>query len=224
MSNKIINIAIDGPAGAGKSTIAKAAAKELGFIYVDTGALYRTVGVNALRKGINTRDSEKVAQTLDNLTIELKFENKEQKVYLFGEDVSKEIRTPAASMAASDVSAVPEVRKYLFDSQRNIAKTNSCIMDGRDIGTVVLPHADVKIFLTATPEKRAKRRYDELIQKGSNVSFEEVLSDLKERDYNDSHREVAPLKPADDSILIDTSELNLEDSIQKVISVIKEHI
>ena len=222
--NNIINVAIDGPAGAGKSTISRVAAKEVGFIYVDTGALYRTVGVNALRKGINTRDKAAVAATLSDISVDLVFENGEQKVLLNGENVSEEIRTPSASMAASDVSAVPEVRAFLFDLQRDIAKRNNCIMDGRDIGTVVLPDAKVKIFLTASPESRAMRRYKELIEKGTQVEYKDVLEDLIERDYNDSHREIAPLKPAEDGVIVDTTNLNLEESINEIVRIIKEAI
>ncbi len=224
MSNNVINVAIDGPAGAGKSTISRAAAKAVGFIYVDTGALYRTVGVNALRKGIDTKDKPAVAATLGDISVDLVFENGEQKVLLNDEDVSVEIRTPPASMAASDVSAVPEVRAFLFDLQRDIARRNNCIMDGRDIGTVVLPDAKVKIFLTASPESRAMRRYKELIEKGTQVEYKDVLEDLIQRDYNDSHREIAPLKPAEDGVIVDTTNLNLEESINEIIRIIKEAI
>lgn len=213
----MINVAIDGPAGAGKSTIAKTAAKELGFIYVDTGALYRAVGVYSLRNGVDTTDGKAVAETLPHIRVELKFQDGVQHVYLNGEDVSEEIRTPKASMAASHVSAVPAVRQFLFDLQRDIAAKNNCIMDGRDIGTVVLPKAQVKIFLTASAEARAKRRFVELQAKGTKDTFEQVLADLKQRDYNDSHREVAPLKPAADSVLVDTTELTLEESVQAVL-------
>ena len=224
MSDNIINVAIDGPAGAGKSTISRAAAKATGFIYVDTGALYRTVGVYSLRNGIDTKDKSAVAATLENISVDLVFVNGEQKVLLNGEDVSAEIRTPPASMAASDVSAVPEVRAFLFDLQRDIAKRSNCIMDGRDIGTVVLPDAKVKIFLTASPEARAMRRYKELIEKGSEVEYNDVLEDLIQRDYNDSHREIAPLKPAEDSVIVDTTNLNLEESINEITRIIKEAI
>ncbi len=224
MNNTVINVAIDGPAGAGKSTVSRGAAKQLGFVYVDTGALYRAVGVNALRKGINTRDKAAVAATLEGISVDLVFENGEQKVLLNGEDVSVEIRTPPASMAASDVSAVPEVRAFLFDLQKNIAAKTNCIMDGRDIGTVVLPKAQVKIFLTASPEERATRRYKELVEKGSDVSYQEVLDDLIERDYNDSHREIAPLKPAEDGVVFDTTGLTLEESIREITRIIKEKI
>lgn len=224
MSNNIINVAIDGPAGAGKSTVSRAAAKAVGYIYVDTGALYRAVGVNALRKGIDTKDKPAVAATLADISVDLVFENGEQKVLLNGEDVSTEIRTPPASMAASDVSAVPEVRAFLFDLQRDIAARNNCIMDGRDIGTVVLPDARVKIFLTASSEERATRRYKELIEKGNTVNYKDVLEDLIQRDYNDSHREIAPLKPAEDGVILDTTGLSLEESVNEIIRIIKEKV
>ena len=224
MNNNIINVAIDGPAGAGKSTVSRAAAKAVGYIYVDTGALYRAVGVNALRNNIDTKDSSAVAASLEGISVDLVFENGEQKVLLNGEDVSTEIRTPPASMAASDVSAVPEVRAFLFDLQRDIASRNSCIMDGRDIGTVVLPHAQVKIFLTASAEERAQRRYRELQEKGSTVSYQSVLDELIERDYNDSHREIAPLKPAEDSVVLDTTGVSLEEQVKRIINIIKEKV
>lgn len=221
----MINVAIDGPAGAGKSTISRAAAKELGFIYIDTGALYRTVGLNALRTGADLDSAESVAATLtDDLKVELRFIDGEQRMFLNSEDVSLAIRTPEASMAASKVSAVPAVREYLFDLQKKLAQENNCIMDGRDIGTVVLPDAKVKIFLTASPESRAKRRYDELCEKGMDVSFEDVLADMKQRDYNDSHREIAPLRPAKDAILLDTSGFELERSVALIIKTIKDNI
>ena len=221
----MINVAIDGPAGAGKSTMAKAAAKELGFIYIDTGALYRTVGLNALRNGADIENPESIEKTLtENLLVELRFIDGEQRMFLNGEDVSLKIRTPEASMAASKVSAVPAVREYLFDLQKKLANENNCIMDGRDIGTVVLPDAKVKIFLTASPEARAKRRYKELIEKGMDVKYEDVLSEMKERDYNDSHRAIAPLKPASDAIFLDTSDIGLEDSVELIIKTIKENI
>ncbi len=223
--SKVINVAIDGPAGAGKSTISKAAASRLGYIYIDTGALYRTVGLNAVRMGVDVKDTAAVVSTLtDELKIELRFVDGEQRMFLNGEDVSNDIRTPEASMAASAVSAVPEVRAYLFDLQKNLAKNNNCIMDGRDIGTVVLPDADVKIFLTASPEARAKRRHLELIEKGMDANYEDVLADMIERDYNDSHRAIAPLKQADDAVLADTSELDLQQSIELIISIIEGKI
>lgn len=220
----MINVAIDGPAGAGKSTVAKAAAKQLGYIYVDTGALYRAVGVYALRNNISTTDAEKIGAALDSIRVELKFIGGVQHVFLNDDDVLEEIRLPEASMAASNVSAIPAVRSFLFDLQRSIAAQNNCIMDGRDIGTVVLPDAQVKIFLTADDEERAMRRYKELKEKGSEVTFKEVLDDLRERDYNDSHREIAPLKPAEDSVLVNTTGMTLEESTQKIIEVIKEKI
>ncbi|MGN0569327.1 MAG: (d)CMP kinase [Candidatus Fimenecus sp.] len=220
----MINVAIDGPAGAGKSTVARAAAKELGYIYVDTGALYRAVGVYGLRKGIPTDNGEQISAILPEIKVELKFIDGVQHVFLNGDDVSEEIRLPEASMAASNVSAIPSVRAFLFDLQREIAATNNCIMDGRDIGTVVLPDAKVKIFLTADDEERAMRRYRELKENGSNVSFQEVLDDLRVRDYNDSHREIAPLKPAEDSVTVNTTGMNLEESVEKIVSIIKEKI
>lgn len=218
-------VALDGPAGAGKSSIAKRAAKELGFIYVDTGALYRTIGLAACRAGVEPVDSPEVDALLEKITVELTFNDKgEQVVLLNGEDVSGEIRTPEASMTASKISAIPNVRAYLLDLQRDMAKTNDIIMDGRDIGTVVLPDAQVKIFLTASPEARAGRRYKELIEKGMSVKYEDILSDVIERDYNDTHRKTAPLKAAEDSVTVDTTELDFEQSVNAIISVIKEKI
>lgn len=219
----MINVAIDGPAGAGKSTIAKAAAKELGFIYVDTGALYRAVAYNAVKTGA-IDDEQKIINMLDSTKVELKYVNGVQAVYLNGEDVSAFIRTPEISMGASKVSAIPQVRAFLLNLQREIASTNNVIMDGRDIATVVLPNADVKIFLFASPECRAERRYKELIEKGESVSFDDVLKDVNQRDYQDSHREIAPLKPSDDSIMADTSELTLQESINLIVNTIKEKI
>ena len=219
----MINVAIDGPAGAGKSTVAKAAAKELGYIYVDTGALYRTVALNAVRNGV-ADDDEKIVQMLDKTVVELKHIDGVQAVFLNGEDVSSLIRTPEISMGASKVSAIPKVREFLLDLQRDIAKKNNVIMDGRDIATVVLPNADVKIFLFASPECRAQRRYKELIEKGEDVKFEDVLADVNQRDYQDSHREIAPLRPSEESVMCDTSELNLEESIQAVVNIVKEKI
>ncbi|WP_294824238.1 (d)CMP kinase [uncultured Eubacterium sp.] len=219
----MINVAIDGPAGAGKSTIAKAAAKELGFIYVDTGALYRAIAYNAVKTGA-IDDEQKIINMLDSTKVELKYVNGVQVVYLNGEDVSAFIRTPEISMGASKVSAIPQVRAFLLNLQREIASTNNVIMDGRDIATVVLPNADVKIFLFASPECRAERRYKELIEKGEEVSFDDVLKDVNQRDYQDSHREIAPLKPSDDSIMADTSELTLQESINLIVNTIKEKI
>ena len=220
-----IAVAIDGPAGAGKSTISKSAAKELGFIYVDTGALYRTVGLAASRKNVEPVQGEEVNNLLDSIKVELTFNDKgEQVVLLNGEDVSAFIRTPEASMMASKISAIPQVRAYLLDLQRNMATTNNVIMDGRDIGTVVLPNAEVKIFLTATPEARATRRYKELVEKGMDVKYDDILQDVITRDYNDSHREIAPLKQADDAVLADTTEIDLQGSIDLIVSIIKERM
>lgn len=218
------NIAIDGPAGAGKSTIAKTAAKQLGFIYVDTGALYRAVGYYVLNKNIDPKNEEKVTGILDEINVCLKFVDNEQRVFLNEEDVSGKIRTPEISMYASAVSAHPSVRQFLFETQRKLARENDVIMDGRDIGTVVLPNADVKIFLTASPEERARRRYEELVLKGEKVNYDDILKDVITRDYNDSHRATAPLKQADDAILLDTTGNELEKSVQLVISTIKEHL
>lgn len=219
----MINVAIDGPAGAGKSTIAKAAASKLGFIYVDTGALYRTIALNAVRHSV-IDDEEKIISLLDKTKVELGFNDGTQCVYLDGEDVSAFIRTPEISMGASKVSAIPKVREFLLELQRDIAKNNNVIMDGRDIGTVVLPDADCKIFLFASPECRAERRYKELIEKGEKVTYEDVLADVNRRDYQDSHREIAPLKPTDESVMADTSALSLEESIDLIINIIKENM
>lgn len=224
MGNKKIAVAIDGPAGAGKSTLSKALANKLGFIYVDTGALYRTIGLFFIKKGYTECPNFDLSEELKNIEVEIKFIEETQHVFLNGEDVSGEIRTPLASMMASAVSAKPEVRAFLLDMQRNLALNNNVIMDGRDIGTVVLPNAQVKIFLTASPESRAMRRFKELAEKGSEVTFEEVLEDMKKRDYNDSHRAIAPLKPADDSVIADTSELNLEESLDLLLSIVKEKV
>ncbi len=220
----MFNIAIDGPAGAGKSSIAKAVAKELGFIYVDTGALYRATALAAIRAGIATDDAAAVEPMLQNITIQLAFEDGAQKVLLNGEDVSEAIRTPEISGGASKISAIPKVRSFLFDLQQQMAKENNVLMDGRDIGTVVLPNADLKIFLTASPEVRAKRRYDELVEKGQDVNYDDILADVKERDYRDSHREVAPLKQADDAVLLDTSNLNFQQVVSEVMNLAKEKL
>ena len=219
-----VNIAIDGPAGAGKSSTAKLVAKKLGYIYVDTGALYRTVGLYSIRKGIDTKNAEKVIATLPDVKVELKFVDGAQHVFLNGEDVSEDIRTPEASMGASNVSAIPKVREFLFDLQRKIAAENDCIMDGRDIGTVVLPNADVKIFLTTSVEERANRRYKEMLEKGEDADYNDILEDIKKRDYQDSHREIAPLKQADDAIYVDNGGYNLEDGAEDLLRIIKEHL
>lgn len=220
----MFNVAIDGPAGAGKSTIARAAAKALGFIYVDTGALYRAIALNCVRNGV-IGDNEKITELLKSTNVKLDFdENGVQCVILNDEDVSSLIRTPEISMGASAVSAIPDVRAFLLDLQRNIARENNVIMDGRDIGTVVLPNANVKIFLTASPECRAERRYKELIEKGESVTYEDVLADVNQRDYQDSHREIAPLKPSEASIIADTTGKSLEESTNLIINIIKEEM
>ena len=213
-------IAIDGPAGAGKSTIAKILAKELELIYVDTGALYRTIGYYVTNRGIDTADTNAVVAALSGLKVELGYVEGVQRVFANGEDVSDLIRTPAISMAASAVSAIPAVRAYLLDTQRGIAATHSVIMDGRDIGTVILPDAKVKIFLSASPESRAKRRYDELQAKGDPATYEEVLADMVKRDYDDSHRAIAPLKQAEDAIPVDTSGETLEESVARMKEIV----
>lgn len=223
--SKHFSVAIDGPSGAGKSTIAKAAAKRFGFIYVDTGAIYRTAGLAAARAGMPLGAEEGVVELLPGLDIRFGYaQDGSQRMYLNGEDVSGLIRTPEISMRASEVSAMPEVRAYLLDMQRRMAESQSVIMDGRDIGTVVLPGADVKIFLTASAEKRAERRYRELLDKGETVCLEQVLADMIERDRNDSSRSAAPLRKAEDAVEVDTSELTLEESIDMVCGLISERI
>ncbi len=220
----IYSIAIDGPSGAGKSTIAKAVAKKLGISYIDTGAIYRTIGLNAFKNGIEATDAENVAAMLPNVNIDIKFIDGIQNMFLNGENVTSAIREHVISHYASAVSAVPEVRAFLLELQRSFAKTQSVVMDGRDIGTVVLPNATVKIYLTATPEVRAQRRYDELRAKGTDIDYETVLSDIKERDYRDTNRKTAPLKPAEDSIIVDSSDYNLDEAISKVIDTVTERI
>ncbi len=213
----MINIAIDGPSGAGKSTIARKVAEKLGFVYVDTGAMYRAIGVHVMRNNLPTNDAQSVISVLYDAQIELVYKDGEQHVLLNKEDVSRDIRLPEASMAASNVSAIPEVRAYLFDLQKNIANTANCIMDGRDIGTVVLPDAQVKIFLTATAEERAKRRCLELEQKGTPVDYDTLLAEIIQRDYNDSHRSAAPLKKAEDAIEIDSTDLSIDEITNMIV-------
>ncbi|MBQ8789320.1 MAG: (d)CMP kinase [Oscillospiraceae bacterium] len=219
-----MKIAIDGPAGAGKSATAKAVAKELGFIYVDTGALYRGIGLYVIRKGAKPSSIEEVVPLLAEIKIEMKHIENEQHIFLNGEDVSGLIRTESVSAAASDVSAIPAVRDFLFDMQRDIAEKNDVVMDGRDIGTIVLPDAELKIFLTAKPEIRAERRVKQLLEKGVEANFDDVLADVIQRDYNDSHRDFRPLKLAEDGILLDNSELNFEKTFEKIISLAKERM
>ncbi len=220
----MIAVAIDGPAGAGKSTVAKAVAKELGFLYVDTGALYRTIGLKFSRLGFNTELCGDIEAVLAKTDVNIKYIDGVQHVFLDGTDVSDEIRTPEASMMASAVSAKPPVRAFLLEMQRKLARENNVIMDGRDIGTVVLPDAKIKIFLTASAKVRAERRYKELIEKGENVVFEDVLADIEKRDYNDSHREIAPLKPAEDSIFYDSSDKSLEENVKEITNIVRERI
>ncbi len=218
---KNINIAIDGPAGAGKSTIAKMVSAKMGYIYVDTGALYRTIALYITENDI---PDDKIEESLKNADVSLRFIDGTQRVFLGDRDVSGLIRTPEISMAASRTSAIPAVRAYLFGTQQKIAAENNVIMDGRDIGTVVLPNADVKIFLTASAEERANRRYKELAEKPDCPSYQEILDDIIKRDYQDMHRETAPLKQAEDAVLVDTTKLTLEESADAIISVINEKI
>lgn len=218
----IISIAIDGPSGAGKSTLARAISEKLGLIYVDTGAIYRTVGLAARRAGLGFGEIERVAALLPELSVKMAYDDKgAQRMYLNGEDVSGAIREPEISMYASDVSAMPVVRSFLIDMQRDMAKTSSVVMDGRDIGTVVLPDAGLKVFLTASPEVRANRRYLELKEKGLDCTLEGVLSDIITRDKNDSSRTIAPLKKAEDALLLDSSQLNFEETLAELINMIK---
>lgn len=220
----IFSVAIDGPAGAGKSTLAKAAAKELGFVYVDTGAIYRTVGLAAQRAGIAPNDVAAVTALLPELVIDMKYVNGVQQMLLHGENVSHLIRSPEISDYASNVSAMPAVRAYLMDMQRQMAQKYNVIMDGRDIGTVVLPHARLKIFLTADVEKRADRRYMELVKSGVETSYEDVLEEMRIRDARDMGRETAPLKAAPDAVILDTGDMTLDESIQAVLSLIRDRI
>lgn len=220
----MISVAIDGPAGAGKSTLSRAAAKKLGYIYVDTGALYRTVGLKFLNLGYDTELNCDIDEILKDTKIDIKFIDNEQRVFLDGNDVSDKIRTPEASMMASAVSAKPPVRAFLLEMQRKLARENNVLMDGRDIGTVVLPNATVKIFLTASAEVRAKRRYNELTEKGMDVNYQDIYDDMVKRDYNDSHREIAPLKPAEDSVLADTSDCTFDGSLKLILDIIEDKV
>ena len=220
----MVSVAIDGPAGAGKSTLARRLAAELGYIYVDTGAMFRTIGLYALRAGKDPKDNEAVNALLPEISLKFAFIGGEQHIYLNGEDVSTAIRTEEVGMAASAVGANPEVRAFLLGMQRDMAKTQDVLMDGRDIGTVVLPDATVKIFLTASPEARATRRWKEYQQKGVEVSYEEVLADVRQRDYQDTHRAAAPLRQADDAQLLDTSEMNFEQSLEAMKKIIVEKV
>lgn len=218
----MVSVAIDGPAGAGKSTLARRLAAQLGYIYVDTGAMYRAVGLYALRAGQDPKDNAAVEELLPQISLRLDCPDGEQHIYLNGEDVSRAIRTEQAGMAASAVGANPAVRAFLLETQRQMARTQNVLMDGRDIGTVVLPDAAVKIFLTASPEARAARRWKEYQEKGQQVSYEQVLEDVRQRDYQDTHREAAPLRQAEDAVLLDTSELDFEQSLAAMGAIIAE--
>ena len=220
----MVSVAIDGPAGAGKSTLARRLAAELGYIYVDTGAMFRTIGLYALRAGKDPKDNEAVNALLPEISLKFAFIEGEQHIYLNGEDVSTAIRTEEVGMAASAVGANPEVRAFLLEMQRDMAKTQDVLMDGRDNGTGGLPDATVKIFLTASPEARATRRWKEYQQKGVEVSYEEVLADVRQRDYQDTHRAAAPLRQADDAQLLDTSEMNFEQSLEAMKKMIVEKV
>ena len=220
----MISVAIDGPSGAGKSSLAKRLAKELGYLYVDTGAMYRAIGLYAKRAGADTKNAAAVEALLPEVRVELKYVDGAQRVLLCGEDVSEAIRAEEIGMAASDVSAHPAVRRFLLDTQRNMALTHDLLMDGRDIGTVILPNATVKIFLTASPEARAKRRMLELQQKGQPADCETVLEDIRQRDWQDTHRATAPLKQAEDAVLVDTSELDFEESFQTLKNLILDRV
>ena len=222
--SETIKIAIDGPSGSGKSTLAKGLAKELGYVYVDTGAIYRTVGLFAKRNSIDPHDEEALSARFADIDISLKWEDGAQKIFLSEEDVSELIRTPEASMYASAVSALPKVRAFLLDMQRSFAKKSNVIMDGRDIGTVILPDAQVKIFMQAHPEERARRRMLELNAKGKNVTFEEVYADMVLRDKNDSSREVAPCVPAEDAVVFDNTGLDIPQTVKKALEIIKEKL
>lgn len=215
------NIAIDGPAGAGKSTIAKLAASKLSYIYIDTGAMYRAIGLYVYRKQIEETDIQAIGEAAKETEVFIRYIDGERHVYLNGEDVSEEIRKEHIGHMASVVGAVPAVRAHLLDLQRQIAKESDIIMDGRDIGTCILPNADVKIFLTATPEERARRRFLELQAKGDPTPYEEVLADIKERDYRDTHREIAPLKQAEDAVYLDTSNMTIDEAAAKVVELAK---
>lgn len=219
-----MKIALDGPSGAGKSTLAKNIAKRLGIVYVDTGALYRSIGLYVMRHNVDKTDSKKIISMLSDIKLNIKFVDGEQRVIMNGEDVSPLIRTGEIAMYASAVSAIPEVRAFLLDTQRKIANDNDVIMDGRDIGTVILPDADVKIFLIASPEARARRRYEELLEKGEKCTYEQVLSDIKKRDNDDSTRKIAPAVPADDAVFLDNSDYIPEQTLEAALNIIRSKV
>lgn len=225
MNEKIYAVAIDGPGGAGKSTIARAIARELGILYVDTGAIYRTVGYHVYLRGQQPTDIAAVVALLDETNIEMAYgDDGLQRMYLNGEDVTTQIRLPEMSMYASNVSAIPEVRAFLMEMQRSCARKSSVIMDGRDIGTVVLPDAQVKIFLTADVKERANRRYKELLERGTPTDYDKLLEEMVQRDHQDSSRATAPLRPAEDSVIVDTTGLDFQQSCQKILEIIKERV
>jgi len=217
---KQIAVAIDGPVGAGKSTVAKLIAKELGIIYVDTGAMYRSIGLYAIRKGIETTNAEKLREIIDEINLDVEIIDEVQNIFMNGENVSNLIRTPEISMAASNVSAVVEVRKKLVDIQRNLSKSKSVIMDGRDIGTVVFPNANVKIYLDATLEERAKRRFEQNKEKNINMSYKEILENIKKRDYNDMNKPVGALIRTNEQVYIDTTKMTINEVVDKIVNII----
>ena len=218
----MFNVAIDGPSGAGKSSVSKEAAKRMGFIHIDTGALYRSLAYSAIKNKININDEISLKNMLNMTKINIEFQDGVQNVILNGENVNDKIRTEEVSKGASDISKIPMIRAFLLDLQRDLARENNVVMDGRDIGTVVLPNADVKIFITASPEQRAERRYKELLAKGEKVVYNDILEKLIYRDQQDTHREIAPLKPCDDAVIIDTSDLDFSQSVNAVLDVIRE--
>ena len=217
-------VAIDGPAGAGKSSVAKAAAQELGFIYVDTGAIYRTIALYVLRQGVDPHQAPAVEALLPQVQVSLEYTQQGQKMLLNGEDVTALIHTPEVSMATSACSAIPAVRAYLLQLQRDLAAENNVLMDGRDIGTVVLPHAQLKVFLTASPEERARRRVAQLEKAGQQADYASILRDIQQRDYQDSHRETAPLRPAEDAVLLDNSSYTFEESVRRLVALVRERL
>ena len=223
--NKRFAVAIDGPSGAGKSTLARSVARELGAVYVDTGAIYRTVGYGAWRQGIDPGAEEEICALLPQLEISMAYDGDGlQRMYLNGEDVTREIRLPPISLYASRVSAIPAVRDFLLERQRELARTHDVIMDGRDIGTVVLPRADVKIFLTASVEDRARRRWEELRERGTPKDFDELLAEIRQRDHNDESRAAAPLRAAEDAVRLDTTGNTFEESRRQILKIIKERL
>ncbi len=222
---KKIQIAIDGPSGAGKSTMAKLISKQLGALYLDTGAMYRAVALKAIKTGVDTKDGVALSEMVKDIDIKVYYRDHQQRIFLDGEDVTGDIRTPEVTVGSSDVAIVPEVRKKMVELQQEIAKTNSVIMDGRDIGTHVLPNADVKIFLTASAEDRARRRYKELEEKGAlKQTFEELKRDMEYRDQNDSNRKASPLKKAEDAILFDNTGLSIEKSVDMILDIVRTRI